>query len=99
MDFYEPLIFQNLLGEYYIKYWKIADDTTAETICSNIRWIIQEYHLDEQSTIVLSQSIKILRDVEAVYKNGVNTNVTTTFETKSDIDPKIPSEEFQLMCP
>ncbi len=92
LDFCEPLVFQNSFGNYYVKYWKIFDDATAETVCSNIRWIIQEYNLDIKSTIILSQSIKILRDVEYVYKYGSNENVTTTFETKSEYDRIISND-------
>lgn len=82
LEFYEPLIIQNSLGEFYLKYWKIKDDATADTVCSNIMWILQQYNLDIKSTVVLSQTIKILRDVEYCFKS----NATTSFETKDEFD-------------
>lgn len=70
-----------LFDEYFIKYWKIDNKTKAETIAGNIRWILSEYHLDIADVVVLGQSINLLRDVEAAYRQQTNLHTMINFET------------------
>lgn len=65
----------------FIKYWKVDNKITADTLASNIRWIISEYQLKIEDVTILGQSINLLRDVEAAYVNTTNLRTTITFET------------------
>ena len=61
-------------------------DVTAETLCSNVFWIINEFKLDRRDVTVLSQTCSVLRGVEEAYiKNGGEQPITT-FETKEEYD-------------
>ena len=50
--------------EYYIKYWKIDEKTTADVLAGNIRWIVSEYKLDNRDVVVLGRSVMLLREIE-----------------------------------
>lgn len=70
-----------IFEKYFIKYWNVGNKISADTLAGNIRWIISEYHLEIKDVVVLGQSIKMLRDVEAAYVESTNQNTMTTFET------------------
>lgn len=72
-----------LFEEYFIKYWKVDVKTNADTIVSNIRWIISEYNLDTKDVVVLGQSINLLRDIEDAYVRATQLNTMKNFETVS----------------
>lgn len=68
--------------EYYIKYWKIDEKTTADVLAGNIRWIVSEYKLDNRDVVVLGRSVMLLREIEDAYIKGSGLKTMTTFETK-----------------
>lgn len=72
-----------LFDEYFIKYWKISNNTPADTLAGNIRWIMSEFHIDEKDVVVLGQSINLLRDVEAAYIKATGNKTMINFETAS----------------
>jgi len=87
-DYSEPLAQQSMMPfeQFYIKYWNVGRDVTAETLCSNVFWIINEFKLDRRDVTVLSQTCSVLRGVEEAYiKNGGEQPITT-FETKEEYD-------------
>ena len=57
-DYSEPLAQQSMMPfeQFYIKYWNVGRDVTAETLCSNVFWIINEFKLDRRDVTVLSQT-------------------------------------------
>lgn len=65
---------------YWIKYWNIGLDKDALTLCQNVRWILQEYNIRPKNTVVLSESINILRDIEKYYTDEHH-QCMTNFET------------------
>ena len=72
-----------LFDDYYIRYWNIDSKTTADTLASNIQWIINEFHLSVNDVVVLGQSINLLRDIESAYVRITNLNSMINFETVS----------------
>ena len=72
-----------LFDEYYMKYWNIDSKTSAEILASNIKWIINEYHLNINDVVVLGQSINLLRDIESAYVKNTNLHTMINFETAS----------------
>ena len=87
-DYSEPLAQQSMMPfeQFYVKYWNVGRNVTAETLCSNIFWIINEFKLECRNVTILSQTCNILRSVEDVYiKNGGEQPITT-FETKEMYD-------------
>ena len=85
-DYAEPLTQQSILPfeelHFYIKYWNVGNEVTAETLCQNIAWIINEFKQSHRDITILSQTCSVLRNIEDVYiKNGGEQPITT-FETK-----------------
>lgn len=70
----------------YVKYWKPNNPQTAETICANIRWIFETYHIAPEECAILAQSINILRDIEDAYTRITNRPTMINFETKSQYE-------------
>lgn len=85
LDNPSPLGIQDtfMFEEYYIRYWKIDDKTSAETLASNIRWIMSEFKLEAKDVVVLGQSINLLRDLEAAYVKDRDLHTMINFETAS----------------
>lgn len=75
-----------LFEKYIIKYWKVDNKTTADTLVCNIRWIISEYQLKTEDVVVLGQSINLLRDVENAYVKATGQKTMITFETVSQYE-------------
>lgn len=86
LDNNSPISIQDefIFDEYFIKYWFIDNKSTAYTLVGNIRWIMNEYHLNASDVVVLGQSINLLRDIEAVYTNVTNQPPMINFETLSE---------------
>lgn len=87
-DYSEPLAQQSMMPfeQFHIRHWNVGRNVTAETLCSNIFWIINEFKLDRRNVTVLSQTCSVLRGVEEAYiKNGGEQPITT-FETKEEYD-------------
>lgn len=72
--------------DYIIKYWFVDNNTSAETLASNIRWIFETYHTNPAESVVLAQSINLLRDIENAYTGGSNQHTMINFETKSQYE-------------
>lgn len=87
-DYAEPLTQQSLMPfeRFYIKYWNVGNDVTADTLCSNILWILNEFSLNSQDVTVLSQTCSILRNIEDIYIRTGAAQPITTFETKTEYD-------------
>lgn len=85
-----------LFEKYYIHYWNLKDSTSPDTLASNIRWIISEYKLNISDVVVLAESIKLLRDIEASYVDSTKLGTMINFETaaqyKDVINMKQPKE-------
>ncbi len=56
------------------------------TLSQNILWIIQKYNLSTRDTVVLAQSIDILRETEYNYRLYTKCQVMTTYETKEEFE-------------
>lgn len=71
--------------KYYIKYWNVGQQVTAQTLASNIAWIIQEHNLSNRDVAVLGQAVNLLRDIEKAYSDLNNQRVKTmiNFENAS----------------
>ena len=64
----------------------IGNEVTAETLCQNIAWIINEFKQSHRDITILSQTCSVLRNIEDVYiKNGGEQPITT-FETKEQYE-------------
>lgn len=83
MENKSPLAVQEgfVFDEYFIKYWKISNQTLADTLAGNIRWILSEHKINAEDVVVLGQSINLLRDVEAAYVRATNLKTMINFET------------------
>ena len=66
-----------------LKYWNIGI-TDYATLCSNIRWIFQEYKIKIEETVLLSQNCSKLREIEHFI--NIQQGTITTFETKEQYD-------------
>lgn len=78
----QPISLPNELvfEKYWIKYWNVGRNKNALSICQNIKWIIQEHQITPRNTVVLSESINILRDIQKYYTDESH-SCTTNFET------------------
>lgn len=76
----------NLFGTYYMRYWNISPDTKVSVLCRNIRWILQEYHLNPRNVVVMAESINVLRDFESSYTRTEHKKCMTNFETAEQYD-------------
>ena len=87
-DYSEPLAQQSALPfeQFFIKYWNIGNGVSAETLCSNIVWIINEHNLNHRDVTILSQTCSVLRNIEDVYIKNGGENPLTTFETKEQYE-------------
>ncbi len=65
---------------YWIKYWNVGLDKDAMALCQNVKWILQKYNISPRNTVILSESINILRDIEKYYTDEQN-QCMTNFET------------------
>lgn len=85
-DYSEPLAQQTemLFEQFYTKYWNVGKDVSAETLCKNIMWIINEHGLNKRDVSVLSQTCDILREIENIYIKHGGKQPITTFETEED---------------
>lgn len=74
------------LFDYKMGYWYIPQNTPASTLCQHILWILQKYNLETRDTVVLAQSINVLRETEYMYRMYTQRQATTTYETKEEYD-------------
>ena len=72
---------QFMFERYYVNYWNLKETTSPDTLASNIRWIISEYKLNISDVVVLAESIKLLRDIEASYVDSTKLGTMINFET------------------
>jgi hypothetical protein len=82
------------LYDYKLRYWLISENTSAETLQQNIRWIIENHIVDDKKiqvkdVVVLGMSISLLRAVGARYQQATGLKTMTTFESQS---------EFRQIC-
>ena len=85
LDRYSQLMpMQNMVvfGDYHIKYWDIGAEKTSLELCKNICWILKTYNISPANTVVLGESINILRDIEWYYVNSSKLKSMVNFETK-----------------
>lgn len=68
--------------KYYIRYWNLGINKEALQITKNIEWIINKYGLKKRSTVVLAETIDLLRDVNYYYCNEFYKHSMISFETK-----------------
>ncbi len=87
-DYSEPLVQQSIMPfeQFYIKYWNVGKNVTAETLCSNIFWLLKEFKLNQRDVTILSQTCSVLRNIEDVYIKSGGKPPITTFETKVEYD-------------
>ena len=71
--------------DYHVKYWNVGKDKNALTLWQNIKWILQEYKLKTKNTVVLSESINILRDIEK-YSDNEQNFCMTNFEKADEYE-------------
>ena len=70
---------------YWIKYWNVGKDKNALSLCQNIKWILQNYNISPKNTVVMSESINILRDIEKYYTDEHH-QCMTNFETANQYE-------------
>ncbi len=63
----------------FIKYWYLKDETSTNTLSSNCRWIMQEYHLDPRDVVILSNTRGILQGIDYYYRQTTNTGTLCDF--------------------
>ena len=80
---------QFMFERYYVNYWSLKETTSPDTLVSNIRWIISEYKLNIGEVVVLAESIKLLRDIEASYVDSTKLGTMINFETASQYEEVI----------
>ena len=87
-DYSEPFTQQSALPfeQFSIKYWNIGNSVSAETLFSNIAWIINEHNLNHRDVTILSQTCSVLRNIEDVYIRNGGESPLTTFETKEQYE-------------
>ncbi|MDD6401913.1 MAG: AAA family ATPase, partial [Lachnospiraceae bacterium] len=68
-----------MFERYYVNYWNLKESTSPDTLASNIRWIISEYKLNIGEVVVLAESIKLLRDIEASYVDSTKLGTMINF--------------------
>lgn len=78
-----------MFERYYVNYWNLKESTSPDTLASNIRWIISEYKLNIGEVVVLAESIKLLRDIEASYVDSTKLGTMINFETASQYEEVI----------
>lgn len=76
---------QTLSFDTCIKYWSIGLTEDWQTIISNCRWIMQEYNIDAQDVVILSQYCKNVRELDYAYRQP-NQYTLTTCESKEQYD-------------
>ncbi len=69
-----------------IKYYNVGKTGTPETLESNCRWIMQEFHIVPKDVVILAQTCNILRDIDYIYKMTSHAETITTFESKEQYD-------------
>ena len=69
-----------IFEEYFIKYWNVGLNKTANALSLNIKWIKEHYNLEFKDIVVMSESINILRDIEKDL-NKSQLRCMTNFET------------------
>lgn len=69
-----------IFEDYYIKYWNIGMNRSADFLSYSIRNIKEKYNLDYKDIVVMSESINILRDIEEELLK-VQVRCMTNFET------------------
>ena len=69
-----------IFEEYFIKYWNVGQNKTANALSLNIKWIKEHYNLEFKDIVVMSESINILRDIEKDL-NKYQLRCMTNFET------------------
>lgn len=78
--------------DYFVKYWLVNSNTNAQTLSSNICWIMQEYKLNPSDVTVLGISVNLLRDVSAEYERMSKQQTMLTFETLEQYECLINSQ-------
>lgn len=63
------------------KYWLVDKNLGADELTKDILWIMQRYSLETKDTVILGQSINLLRDIDASYRKQTRAKTMTTFET------------------
>ncbi len=101
LDTPNELVFE----EYFIKYWNVGLDKTANSLSMNIRWIKEHYNLELKDIVVMSESINILRDIEKEL-NSCQLSCMTNFETdeqyrklkQSQTSPSLFQKDLKEIC-
>lgn len=76
----------NFDNDFNVKYWSISPESKADIITSNIRWILENYHIAPSESVILAQSINLLRDIEESYVRNTYLPTVINFETKSQYE-------------
>lgn len=83
----EPITLQDdLFNDYVIKYWNIGVGKTANSLAKNINWLCGNFKLKEKDTVVMAESIDLLRDIVYNYEQESHKKVIINFETKQQYD-------------
>ncbi|HAT61452.1 MAG TPA: hypothetical protein DCS83_02720 [Prevotella sp.] len=70
---------------YYVKYWNIGENFSAEKIARNIPRILEHYKISIKDVAVLASSINILRDVDFQYRQLTHLGTMVSFETQEEL--------------
>lgn len=83
----EPITLQDdLFNDYIIKYWNIGVGKTANSLAKNINWICGKFNLKDKDTVVMAESINLLRDIVYNYEQESHKKVMINFETKQQYE-------------
>lgn len=83
----EPVTIQkNLFDDYYVKYWRREENQPTLKLAKSIDWILDHYSLNARETVVLAESINLLRDVAYCYMQEYKRKVMTNFESKEQYE-------------
>lgn len=71
-----------VFDDYYTKYWDIGEQSTPDRLARDIIRILSQHRLATDDTVVLAQSIDLLREVDDSYGSLSGHGAMINFETK-----------------
>lgn len=72
------------LFDYKTGYWLAPGCVTARTLSGSVQWILSHYNLNEGETVVLSNQITLLRNIDYFYRQTSEHSTTRTFESREE---------------
>jgi hypothetical protein len=84
VDNIQPI--QASLFACYCKYYFINKTIEVDRLVKNCLYLIQKFDLQTEETVILSQSVEVLREVDISYRLITHQETMTTFESKEEYE-------------